>query len=191
MWSGREPEAVMLPLFANPAGFWALLGVPAILAIHFLQQRARTARTSTWFLIEKLAPDSARGRTWDRLRTSRALWLQLLAVLVATWLLTEPRWVRPESAQTVVIVLDASASMEAFRAEALAAAEREMNLSDGLATHTTWVVMTTDPRSPPLYRGPSKEAASAALANWQPELGQHDLAPVLRLAHGLAGASGR
>ena len=29
MWSGRETEAVMLPLFANPAGFWALLGVPA------------------------------------------------------------------------------------------------------------------------------------------------------------------
>ena len=59
----------MLPIFANPAGLWVLLGVPAILAIHFLQQRARVARTSTWFLIEKLAPDSARGRTWDRLPT--------------------------------------------------------------------------------------------------------------------------
>lgn len=180
-----------MPLFANPAGFWALLGVPAILAIHFLQQRARLARTSTWFLIEKLAPDSARGRTWDRLRASRTLWLQLLAVLAATWLLTEPRWVRSESAQTVVLVLDASASMDAFHREALAAAEREMNLSEGLATQTTWIVMTTDPRSPPLYRGPSHEAASAALLAWQPELGQHDLAPALRLARGLAGAAGR
>src|ERR1051326_1563747 len=115
----------MMPIFANPVGLWALLGVPPILAIHFLQQRARVARTSTWFLIEKLAPDSARGRTWDRLRSSRTLWLQLLAVLAVTWLLAEPRWVRAESAQTVVIVLDASASMEAFRADALAAAERE------------------------------------------------------------------
>src|SRR4051812_17588628 len=103
----------MMPVIGNTAGLWALVGVPAILAIHFLQQRARVARTSTWFLIERLAPDSARGRTWDRLRTSRNLWLQLIAVLLATWILIEPRWVRSESAQTVVVVFDASASMGA------------------------------------------------------------------------------
>jgi hypothetical protein len=181
----------MMPVFGNPAGFWALLGLPAILAIHFLQQRARLVRTSTWFLIERLAPDSARGRTWDRLRSSRTLWFQLLAVLIASWILVEPRWVRAESAQTVVLVLDASASMEAFRAPAVAAAEREMNAADGLAARTTWVVMTTHPRQPPLYRGGERAAASAALARWQPEMGRHDPAPALRLARGLAGASGR
>ncbi len=180
-----------MPLFSNPAGFWALLGLPAIVAIHFLQQRAKVARTSTWFLIEKLAPDSARGRTWDRLRTSRAFWLQLAAVLVATWVLVAPRWVRAESAQTIVLVLDASAAMEAFRAEAVDAAEREMALAAGFASRTTWVVMTTNPRQPPLYRGPERLAASAALANWRPDLGEHDLGPALRIAHGSAGASGR
>jgi hypothetical protein len=181
----------MLPIFANPAGLWALLGVPAILAIHFLQQRAKVARTSTWFLIEKLAPDSARGRTWDRLRSSRQLWLQLLAMVLASWVLAEPRWVRAESAQTVVLVLDASASMDAFRAAGVAAAEREMTLADGFAARTTWVVMTTDPRQPPLYRGPERLAASEALARWQPDLGEHDFGPALRLARGLAGAAGR
>lgn len=180
-----------MPLFSNPAGFWALLGVPTILAIHFLQQRAKVARTSTWFLIEKLAPDSARGRTWDRLRTSRALWLQLAAVIVATWVLVGPRWVRAESAQTVVLVLDASAGMEAFRAEAVAAAEKEMAAADGLASRTTWVVMTTNPRQPALYRGLERTAATTALGNWKPELGEHDLGPALRIAHGAAGASGR
>lgn len=180
-----------MPLFSNPAGFWALLGVPAILAIHFLQQRAKVARTSTWFLIEKLAPDSARGRTWERLRTSRTLWLQLVAVLVGTWLLVAPRWVRAESAQTVVVVLDAAAAMEAFRAEAIAAAEREMAEAAGLAARTTWVVMTTNPRQPPLYRGMERAAASAALARWIPELGEHDRGPALRIAHGMAGGAGR
>src|SRR5262249_62277680 len=82
VFRGGDRADGMTPIFANPAGLWALLAVPAILAIHFLQQRARIARTSTWFLIEKLAPDSARGRTWDRLRSSRTLWLQLLAVLI-------------------------------------------------------------------------------------------------------------
>jgi len=181
----------MIPLFANPAGLWVLLAAPAMLAIHFLQQRAKVARTSTWFLIEKLAPDSARGRTWDRLRGSRTLWLQLLAVLLAAWVLGEPRWVRAESAQTVIVVLDASVALEAFRAPALAAAERELNQADGLAARTTWVVMTTNPRQPPLYRGLERAAASAALARWQPELGRHDPGPALRLARTLAGAAGR
>ncbi len=181
----------MMPIFANPAGLWVLLAVPAILAIHFLQQRAKVARTSTWFLIEKLAPDSARGRTWDRLRGSRTLWLQLIAALLAAWVLGEPRWVRAESAQTVVVVLDASVALEAFRAPALAAAERELALADGLAARTTWVVMTTNPRQPPLYRGLERAGASAALARWQPELGRHDPGPALRLARTLAGATGR
>jgi hypothetical protein len=181
----------MIPIFANPLGLWMLLGVPAILAIHFLQQRSRVVRTSTWFLIEKLAPDSARGRTWDRIRSSRTLWLQLLAVILATWVLAEPRWVRAESAQTVAIVLDASASMEAFRDRALAAAEREMDQAEGLAARTTWVVMTTNPREPALYRGLSRVDATAALVEWRPELGRHDLAPALRLARSLAGAGGR
>ncbi|MDO8542468.1 MAG: BatA domain-containing protein [Opitutaceae bacterium] len=181
----------MIPIFAHPAGLWLLLGLPAILAIHFLQQRSRLVRTSTWFLIERLAPDSARGRTWEQLRSSRTLWLQLAAIILASWVLAEPRWVQTESAQTVVLVLDASASMDAFRPAAAAAAEREMTLSEGLAARTTWVVMTTNPRQPPLYRGLDRSLASAAIASWRPELGRHDIDPALRLARGLAGASGR
>jgi hypothetical protein len=180
-----------MPTFANPLGFWALLGVPAILAIHFLQQRSRRVVTSTWFLIEPFAPRSVGGRTWEKLRSSRALWLQLLATLTITWLLTEPRWPRAESAQTVVIVLDSSVSMSAFREAAIKATTRELAAAEGLAARTTWLIMTTDPRQPPLYRGAERLAAEAVLARWRPELGTHDLAPALRLAHGLAGESGR
>lgn len=180
-----------MPVWGNAAGLWVLLGVPAVLAVHFLQQRARAVRTSTWFLIEALAPDSARGRTWENLRTSRTLWLQLLAVLLAAWVLGEPRWVRTDSAQTVVIVLDASLAMEASRPAAIAAAERELAAAAGLAARTTWVVMTTDPRAPALHRGGDRAAARAALATWRPESGRHDFGPALRLARTLAGAAGR
>jgi hypothetical protein len=117
--------------------------------------------------------------------------LQLLAVILAAWVLGEPRWIRAESAQTVVVVLDASASMDAFRTPALAAAERELALAEGLAARTTWVIMTTNPRQPALYRGVAREAAGAALVRWQPELGRHDPGPALRLARTLAGTAGR
>ncbi|HWA26170.1 MAG TPA: BatA domain-containing protein [Lacunisphaera sp.] len=180
----------MLPEFANLAGFWALLGVPAILAIHFLQQRRRQLAVSTLFLIDPLAPESRGGRTWDRLRSSRALWLQLLAVLLATWVLVEPRWVRAESAQTVAVVLDSSASMAAFRPEAERAVTRLANARDGRAARTEWLFLTSDPRQAPIYRGTDRRAALAALAAWHPALGTHDPQPALRLAHTLAGANG-
>jgi hypothetical protein len=90
-----------------------------------------------------------------------------------------------------VIVLDRSASMTAFRSAALQAARHELRAADGLAAHTTWVIMTTDAREPVLYRGPDRVAADSALERWQPELGTHDLAPALRLAHALAGEAGR
>ena len=150
----------MLPEFAHPAGFWALVGVPAVLAIHFFQQRSRVFTASTLFLLEPLAPESRGGRTWDRLRSSRALWLQLLAVLLAAWVLVEPRWVRAESAQTVAIVVDASASMAAFRAEAETAVAGLCAERAGRAARTEWLLLTSDPRQPPLYRGGDSRAAS-------------------------------
>lgn len=180
----------MLPVYFHPAGYWALLAVPAILAIHFLQQKLRAVRVSTWFLLENLAPDSAHGRTWERLRSSRALWLQLLAAFLLAWVLGEPRWVRPNSAQTVAFVLDSSASLHAFRPEAQAAVERAMAEARRGAARTQWLVLASDPREPALYRGADEAAARAALARWRPVLGTHDPGPVLQTARALAGPGG-
>jgi hypothetical protein len=181
----------MFPSFANPLGFLLLLGLPAVIAIHYLQQRSRTLRTATLFLLEQQAPESRSGRTWDRLRNSRALWCQLLSVLLATWVLVEPRWLRPESTQTVVIVLDQSASMSAFRGAAHRALREQLNASGGFAARTTWVVMSSDSRLAPFYRGANSQDALAAFQAWQPALGTHDIGPSLRLAHSLAGQGGQ
>ena len=63
--------------FANPAGFWALLALPVVLGIHFLQRQSRRVVTSTLFLFEALNPVSAQGR---RVETAA----QLPAALAAT-----------------------------------------------------------------------------------------------------------
>lgn len=182
---------IMFPSFANPLAFWALLGVPVVVAIHFLQHKAREVRTSTLFLIESLAPESRTGRSWERLRVSRAFWLQILAVLLATWVLAGPRWVREESSQTVVMVMDDAAGMSAFRNEAVMAARARMGEAAGRARHTDWVIMTSDPRRPPLYRGADRARAEAALAaEWRPRRGSHDYGAALRLGQALAGSDG-
>jgi len=180
----------MFPTFGNPAAFWALLGVPALVAIHCLQQRSRTLVISTLFLLDPLEPESRGGRTWDRLRASRPFWCQLSALLLATWVLAAPRWVRDESAQTVVAVLDSSAQMAAFQAEAVRAVGDKFSAVAARAAHTEWIVMTSDPRQPALYRGPDLPPALRAAQNWHPNLGTHDVTPALRLAHTLAGPGG-
>ena len=57
-------------LLGNPTGLWALLGIPAVLAIHLLQQQARRHTVSTLFLIDHLGQENASGRVIDRIRNS-------------------------------------------------------------------------------------------------------------------------
>jgi len=179
-----------MPTFANPAGFLALLAIPAILAIHFLQRESRRVLTSTLFLLEQLAPESAQGRRLERLRTSVPLWLQLAAALLATWLLVDPRWVRPDAAQHVMLVLDSTVSMSAFHDELLRAVDQDTARLAAAAAHTEWQLIESDMTRPTVYSGPSRDALLAALRTWKPHLGAHDPSPQIQAAQAMLGGKG-
>lgn len=175
---------------ANPVALWGLAALPALVAIHFLQQRARRVETSTRFLIDALAPESAGGRTWDRFIGSRSFWLQVLAVLLLTWVWTGPRWPRVDSRQTVVIVLDDSIAMQAVAEEAREAARGVMDEAQSKAAATEWVIMGSDPRAPALYRGGARSRAETTLRAWSPRLGTHEYGEALGVARAQAGGGG-
>jgi hypothetical protein len=170
----------------NPAALWALLALPALVAVHFFQQRSRRVALSTRFLIESLSPESQGGRTWERFRASRSFWLQALAVLLVAWVLLEPRWPRADSTQTVVVLLDDALAMRAVEAEAREAAARLMSEAANRAAKTEWIVMGSDPRAPLRYRGTELARANAAVMAWRPGLGTHDYATALRNGRALA-----
>jgi hypothetical protein len=174
----------------NPVALWGLAGLAALVAVHFLQQRARRVALSTRFLIEALEPESRGGRTWERFRASRAFWLQVLALLALLWVLADPRWPRADSAQTVVLVLDDALAMQAVVEPARAAARRLMTEAEGQAVRTEWVILGSDPRAPRRYRGTERARAEAALAAWRPSLGTHDYAPALAAGRALAAEGG-
>lgn len=176
--------------FANPAGFWALLGVPAVLAIHFLQRESRRVVTSTLFLFEALNPVSAQGRRFERLRNSLPLWMQLTAVLLLTATLVGPRFIRKDSTQRVVVVLDSSVSMLAFRAELARALAARLQTLARNAGKTEWRLIETDPTRSTLYTGGDLPALLATLAAWTPHLGTHDFRPALNAARSLTRESG-
>lgn len=180
----------MSVFFANPLGLWALLAVPAILLIHFLQRESSRYEVTTLFLLDVLEKQSAKGRRFDRLRQSIPLWLQLLAVLLLTWLLVEPRWTSSRGAQRVVIVLDDSASMVAFRDELGASLARELPRFSRMAGTTEFTLLESSATGRTLFRGNSPEQLIAMVGEWNPTAGAHEPEMALRAGRGLAGEGG-
>jgi hypothetical protein len=177
-------------IFAHLSGFWAFLGIPAVLLIHFLQRESRRLRITTLFLLEHIDRESVKGRRFDRLRQSIPLWLQLLAVLILTWILTEPRWTSARSVERVVLVLDHSASMEAFAKELATALRREIPPLTALVGTTEYSLIESTLTGSNLYRGTSFEEMMTALEAWSPSAGTHSAESALRIGRSLAGTDG-
>jgi hypothetical protein len=176
-----------LPLvLANPWGALALLGLPAVVAIHCLQQKSRKVPVSTLFLLEHLAPESREGRWFILMRGSLAFWLQILSVLILTWVLVEPRWFQTEAVQRVVLVLDDSISMRAFSDDIVARTSPPLRGLAALASRTYWTVLETDPTRPTLYEGGSLSGLEEKLRTWAPSLPANDPTRALGLARTIA-----
>lgn len=175
--------------FANPLGALALLGIAGVVLLHFLRRRSRQVTVSTLFLVQRALPSSEGGKRIRRFRNTLPFWVQVLTVIALAWLLAQPRWIDARSAQTVVAILDCSASMNAFRNETLQAAASELGRMESAAAHTHWIILRSDG---------SRLAAGSELSDvliqseraWRPVLGIHDPAEANRLARVLAGPGG-
>jgi hypothetical protein len=176
--------------FGNPLGWVALFGIPAVVLIHLLRVRSRRVRVSTLFLLEPGAVTREGGRKLESLRSSPLLWLQIVAVVAATWLLVEPRWLREDSTLNVVLVVDGSASMSAYRDAAAAALESYLPVIERGAERVVWTVLGSDPTAPTLYSGEARDAATAAALGWQSFLGVHELGESSSVASSIAGPRG-
>ena len=179
-----------MPSFANPAGLWALIGIPAIIAIHFLQRKAQILPISTLFLLEKSQREAVTGRNFDRLISSIPLWMQLLAVLIPTWLISEPRFAIARSTQRIAIVVDDSASMAAFKENLLTTLELQLPALKGMASEVEYTVLPSTPGIPRLYAGRDPAELLAALRQWQPNFSMSDPSHALRLARSLVSTQG-
>lgn len=175
---------------ANPLGLITLLGIPAILAIHFLQRKVREIPVSTLFLLDQTRREAASGRRLDRLIPSIPLWMQLLAVLLLAWFLSEPRYQKSGSVQRVAVVVDPSASMSVFKQKALERLVGILPELQGPASKIQLTVLESAPNRPRLYTGSSIDALKAALKSWQPHDGPVDPTRSLRLARSLVSREG-
>jgi hypothetical protein len=179
-----------MPLLTNPLGLLALLGIPAVILIHYLQRRAREFNASTLFLLERAQRETTQGRTFERLVPSVPLWMQLLAVLLLAWLLVQPRYTRDQSVQRIAVVLDPSASMGVFKERVIAETGRMLPDLRGRAASLELVLMEASPERTRLYAGNSLDEFAAALRSWEPRSGAVDPSLALRLARSVVSTTG-
>ncbi len=176
--------------FAQPLALWGLLGLPLIVAIHFLQSRNRREEVSTLFLLEMLVEETRRGAVFRYLRNGLQLWLQLLAVLLFTLLLARPMRLHEESIQSIALVVDSSVSMRAFEQEVIEEGRRLIELLDGTAARTEWWILPSDIGRAGWARSAGKEEALAVLAAIDPLSGPHSPREALSRARQVVGPEG-
>jgi hypothetical protein len=177
-------------IFLNPWGALALLGIPIVLYIHMLQRRSKRLPVSTLFLLEAVQPERKAGKKIEKLRNSRLLWLNLLTVVLLTWLLIQPRKIQSRRILKAAVVVDVSASMQVCHKKAGEQLFTELaSLSQG-ASGIELTLMSSILEEQTIYSGSDLEQAKKQYINYIPSHPGHDVVPALRRAQSLLNNDG-
>lgn len=183
-------------IFTAPWGLLALLGIPAIIAIHMFRRRFPPRSVAGLFLWQTLRQTPEGGGRISKLPITASLILECLAALALALILAGAR-IRPASVnEHLVVLLDDSASMSATNASNESprdrAVRRVQDEIERLGRNVRVTVVLSGER-PAVLAGPAALAVEAkpALERWKPQAQHHSLALGLRLARELASKTGR
>lgn len=177
-------------MFLNPLGLLALLSLPAIVGLHLYRRRFERHPVSALFLWAAQDHAALAGRQREPLRTSACFWCELLAASLLSLAHAGLRVPGSEDARHLVVVLDGSASMSAVvdgPPPGIAPSRRCARVSTNSPVAPQGTTLVSGP-SPATRAGPAvfRARRRAALEDYAPRLGAHDLAPTLGLAGQLA-----
>lgn len=181
--------------FANPWGLLGLLSLPVITAIHLFQRRfppLLVAGTHLWGAETRV---QMAGRRRDRLPVTASLLLELLAGLIFSLALAQPRFGELGSVAHLVVVLDDSASMSgqpasepSFRRRAIAVIQERLEALERDAR----VTLIRSGVQPTLLgqQAMNWNEAETVLADWHPQAPGHDFSPAWDEAARIVGDDG-
>ncbi len=180
--------------FLVPGALFALLAVPAVIALHLFRRRFRQRRIAGLFLFAADALPAHAGRTRTRLLRSASLWLEVAAATALALLLGGLAFGGGKEAEHLVLVLDDSASMAATAPDGTSAADRVRAWAKARLDRDDDAVATlilTGP-IPEIRVGPRAEPSRvlAALDDWTPRATSYASDLALELGRELAGRTG-
>ncbi len=171
--------------FAFPAALWLLAALPVIVLLYMLRARRVDQEVSSVLLWQRAQSDLVAQRPVRRLERNILLLLQLLAVALAALALAKPQWPLAGGGRPLVLVLDASASMQATDvapsrfAAAVAAAQDAARRAAGPV-----MLIEAGPRPRIVRSFASAETAATALTAMRPTDGPARLEQAIALALG-------
>ena len=177
-------------VLTNPWGFLGLLGIPALILIYYLRRKSKVVTVSTLFLLKQAQRESTAGRRFEEFSNSIPFWLQLLGILLLTWILVEPRYREHRRVQQIAIVLDSSASMQPYKERLLSELDAHLDQLQGDAAEASFIVLDHEARRPKIYQGNDREKLRENLKAWNPTDGALDPTASLRIARSLVGPEG-
>jgi Ca-activated chloride channel family protein len=175
--------------FLNPAVLGLLALAIPILLLWMLKLRRRDVTVASTLLWSRLVRDREANAPWQRLRRNLLLWLQLATLVALAVALARPfRPVPAVASGAIVVVLDASASMQATDIEPsrFAVAQRAAaDLVRGLGGDGRMTVIAAGAQPRVLAAATGDRAVlRAAIDAARPEAGTADWAAALALAAG-------
>lgn len=107
----------MIPILANPLALIAAITIPLLVGIYFFRNRLKSRPVSSLILWSGLARTQDGGAVIKRLQLPWLFVLELLALLFLLLAAVDPRIPARDRLQTLLVVLDDSASMLAKRGD--------------------------------------------------------------------------
>ncbi len=183
-------------IFGNPWGLLGLLTLPVIVGIHLYHRRfpqMYIAGAHLWGMETEIR---AAGRKRERLPITATLLLELLAALLLTLVLSQPRFGTAGTTTHLVVALDNSASMQAEPGDGSSFRDRAIQILDDRIEELERdcrVTLIKSGQRPSMLAGPAVPwlEAKEMLAGWQPEDARHEFQPAWDLASQIAGNTGQ
>ena len=170
--------------FANPWGLLALLTVPAIVLIHMYHRRFPPLVVAGSHLWTSPTRQNLAGRKRNKLPITKSLLLELLAALLLSLVLSQPRWGGLNQTVHLVAVLDNSASMLARPPDPGASSFRDAAVAElGRRAESlprgSLITLIQSGNRPTMLAGPAVawDEARAKLDDWQPAAPRHSFGP--------------
>ncbi|HSR70621.1 MAG TPA: BatA domain-containing protein [Acidobacteriota bacterium] len=177
----------------QPWGLLILAGVPALLAIYFLQRRLRRRQVSSLMLWTTPRLPQQGGRKWRRLRTPPPFWLELLIIALLALAAASPHFKLSENRRPLAVVLDDSFSMRAGEPQSPRERALQALLEEaGGGRHAPFHLVLAGQEASLLARDlENEEQLEQELASWKCQASRADLPSGIALARRLAGELGR
>jgi Ca-activated chloride channel family protein len=181
----------LLMSFLAPSAFFLAVLLPIIIAMYLLKLRRTEQVVSSVYLWRRMVRDVEANAPWQRLRRNPLLLLQLLFLSLLILALAQPfTWTVGASGQSVIFILDISASMASTDASPNrleVAKDQARQLIEGLADDARVTVITASDQAQVLVSSSQdRRQIYQMIDSIQVNMGGSNLSPALGLASAIA-----